>query len=70
MLAMTLVFPLVAPSPASACPDCAEGVRAQVRRGIYGEGFGFNMLATALPFGVFLGITAALHTGLPPSRRS
>ncbi len=58
-------FWVVLPSAATACPDCPAGIREQVRRGIYGEGFGFNLFATVLPFGVFLGVAAMIHSGFP-----
>lgn len=70
MRRLVLLAVLIAPTPAAACPDCAAGVRKQVRAGIFGADFATNLAAVALPFGVFLGITAALHTGLPPSRRA
>lgn len=59
---------LLAPS-AQACPDCPEGIRRQVRAGIFDETFASNLGKAALPFGVFAAITAALHLGLPRQRR-
>ncbi len=56
-------------TPVNACPECAEGIRVRVRQGIYGDGFGFNLGAVVLPFGVFLAITALIHPGLPTRRR-
>ncbi len=52
-------------STVAACPECSASVRAEVRRGIYGEAFGFNLFATVLPFGIFLAFTALIHSGLP-----
>ena len=59
---------LASPVPASACSECAAGVRRQVRAGIFERGFGFNLAATALPFGIFGGITALIHGGWPRPR--
>ena len=56
-------------SGAWGCPDCAEGIRRQVRAGIFDAGFGRNLGMAALPFGVFAGITAAIHFGVPGRRR-
>lgn len=52
-----------APPSATACPDCAAGVRAAVRRGIFDASFGGNLAATLAPFGIFLGVAAAVHSG-------
>ena len=54
-----------AAAPASAGPDCAAGVRAQVRRGIFDERFAANLGATALPFAIFFGVAAVVHAGVP-----
>lgn len=54
---------------AQACPDCPEGIRKQVRAGIFDETFVANVGMAALPFGVLAAITAALHVGLPSRRR-
>ena len=59
---------LTSPAPALACPECAEGVRRQVRAGIFDAGFGANLAATALPFAVFGGVTAWIHGGPPRPR--
>jgi len=64
----TCVLRAISPSSVSACAECAAGVRAQVRQGIYGAGFGFNLFATALPFGIFLGTSALIHFGFAPGR--
>lgn len=55
---------VAAPTAATACPDCAAGVRAAVRRGIFDGSFGANLAATVAPFGVFLGVAAAVHSGV------
>jgi hypothetical protein len=55
--------------PASACPDCPEGIRRQVRAGIFDGSFAENVALLALPFGVLAAITAAIHAGLPNRRR-
>ena len=60
--ALTLLVP--AP-PASACPQCRAGIARQVRAGIYDDQFAFNVFATLMPFGIFLGIAAAIHFGVP-----
>lgn len=52
-----------------ACPVCNQKTGQKVRAGIFDEEFGFNLVATVLPFGVFLGITAGIHFGLPRRRR-
>ncbi len=59
---------LAAPAPALACPDCAEGVRRQVRAGIFDAGFGTNLAAMALPFAIFGAVTALIHGGSPRAR--
>ncbi len=56
-------------SGAWACPECAEGIRKQVRAGIFNETFAQNLAMAALPFGVLAGITAVLHAGLPRRRQ-
>jgi hypothetical protein len=52
-----------------ACPDCPEGIRRQVRAGIFDDTFAQNLGMAALPFGVFAGVTAAIHFGGPGRRR-
>jgi hypothetical protein len=37
-----------------------------VRAGIFGADFGRNLLATLLPFPIFLGIATAFHLGFSP----
>jgi hypothetical protein len=53
----------VTPS-ANACPVCRSATGRQVRAGLFNEDFGFNLLASLLPFPIFLGIVAAIH-GVP-----
>jgi hypothetical protein len=60
---------LLLPLGAQACPDCAEGIRREVRAGIFDATFAQNLGMAALPFGVLAGITAAIHAGLPRRRR-
>lgn len=55
--------------PARACPDCPEGIRRQVRAGIFDEGFVRNVGMAALPFGVLSCITAMIHFGFAGRRR-
>ncbi|HEX8203656.1 MAG TPA: hypothetical protein VF590_24480 [Isosphaeraceae bacterium] len=55
---------LLGASTASACPQCAAGVARRVRAGIYDGEFAFNLFATVLPFGILLGITVAIHSGV------
>jgi hypothetical protein len=59
---------LLTATTAPACPQCPAGVARRVRAGIYDGDFAFNLCATLLPFGVFLGITAAIHGGVPVRR--
>jgi hypothetical protein len=49
---------LLVPTAASACPFCAGGPSAdnEVKRAIFGSGFGMNLLATGLPFAVVVGL--------------
>jgi hypothetical protein len=51
------------PPAAHACPVCNEPLGQQVRAGIFDEGFRSNLIATMLPFAVFLGVVAASHGG-------
>lgn len=54
--------------PARACPVCDSGTGKAVRQGLFNAEFGKNLLMTALPFPIFLGIAAYLYYG-PPTRR-
>ena len=49
-------------------PVCEQETGQLVRAGIFDQEFGFNLLVTALPFVVFLGLAAAIHFGLPRRR--
>jgi hypothetical protein len=55
-------------SPAGACPICDSETGHQVRASLWNEDFGVNLLATALPFVVALGLTAVIHHGGLPRR--
>ncbi len=44
---------------ATACPYCKTA--GEVRDGIFNEAFASNLGVTLAPFGVFLGITAAIY---------
>lgn len=68
ILAASLLVLAPLPAVASACPVCDRDTGVQVRAGIFDENFGFNLAMTALPFGLFLAITAVIHFGVP--RRS
>src|SRR5947209_3624417 len=61
-LGVALLLPI---PPAGACPVCDRETGRRVRAGLFDEDFAPNLLATLLPFGVFLGIAAALHFGPP-----
>lgn len=50
---------------AFACTLCHTETGKQVRSGIFGSDFGFNLLITFIPFAVFLGITALIYFGIP-----
>jgi hypothetical protein len=52
-------------APAAACPVCDTGTGRQVRHGIVDDQFGFNLLATLLPFPFLIGIAALIHFGWP-----
>ncbi len=62
-LAYAFACALLSPTLASACPDCPEGVRRQVRAGIFDDTFAQNLAIAALPFGVLSGILAAMALG-------
>ncbi|QDV32296.1 hypothetical protein [Tautonia plasticadhaerens] len=67
-LSCLLLALLAASAPADACPVCDRETGRRVRAGLADEDLGRNVLATALPFGIFLGVAAALHFGLPARR--
>ena len=50
---------------AAACPVCNTETGQQVRQGIFGPDFGYNLFVTLLPFPIFLAIAAAIHFGPP-----
>src|SRR5688572_10594699 len=64
----TLILLNVLPSAVLACPLCHSDTGKQVRAGIFGPDFGFNLLVTTIPFVIFLGITALIYFGLPTRR--
>jgi hypothetical protein len=66
---LTFLFIVFSTTPALACPLCHTKTGRQVRAGIFGPDFGFNLLVTIIPFVIFLGITAFIYFG-PPIRRS
>jgi hypothetical protein len=53
---------------AYSCPVCHTQTGEQVRAGIFNPSFGWNLLATALPFPVFAGVVAWLYFGVPTQR--
>ncbi|MFL6350687.1 MAG: hypothetical protein ACJ74Z_02385 [Bryobacteraceae bacterium] len=55
-------------SAAYSCPVCHTHTGEQVRAGIFNPSFGYNLLATALPFPVFAGLVAWLYFGVPARR--
>ena len=59
---------------AAACPTCGGDVRKQVWAGVFNSGFSGNLLMTAAPFVILLGLAAAIHGSGPErvtvSRRS
>ena len=59
------VFLNVFSTAALACPLCRTDTGKQVRAGIFGPDFTFNMVVTIIPFVIFLGITALIYFGLP-----
>lgn len=48
-------------APAGACPVCSRPTGRAVRAGILDGRLGLNLLAATLPFGVCLGVAAAVH---------
>lgn len=67
ILLALLVALLPLASRVSACPFCDGGPSGvnEVKEAVFGASFWPHLLATAAPFGVLLGIAAALHFGLP-----
>jgi hypothetical protein len=66
-VALLLLFGAGA-GPIRACPVCGGETGKEVRAGLFDENFGFHVVATLLPFPVFLGIAACMYYG-PPKRR-
>ena len=67
--ALTSLFFLNAFSTAAlACSLCHTETGKQVRSGIFGPDFGFNLLVTVMPFVIFLVITALIYFGVPGHR--
>jgi len=62
---LTLLFVLLGSRAAFACPLCHTETGKQVRAGIFGPDFGYNLLVTIIPFVVLLGITALIYFGIP-----
>jgi uncharacterized membrane protein len=50
---------------ACSCPLCHTQTGEQLRAGIFNGSFGWNLLATLLPFPVFAGVVAFLYFGKP-----
>jgi hypothetical protein len=67
--ALTLV--LGSASESSACPFCDGGPSGtnEVKAVIFGEDFGFNLLATTLPFVALAGVVVFLSFGPPKARK-
>jgi hypothetical protein len=55
---------------AHACLVCETGTGEQVRAGVWDHDFGFNLLATLLPFPVLGAIVAMIYFGVPFRRRT
>ena len=66
--AIALFLLAVGAGPVRACPVCGGENGKAVRAGLFDENFGFNVVATLLPFTMFLGIAAFMYYG-PPKRR-
>ena len=62
-MAATAILPILGASPARGCPLCNSETGRRVREGIFDAQFGPNLLATLLPFPVFLAIVALVHFG-------
>jgi hypothetical protein len=50
---------------AFACPFCHTETGKQIRSGVFGSDFRFNLIVTIIPFVIFLGITALIYFGFP-----
>ena len=64
-----VVFLSLTAAPTQACPVCDSETGKHVRRGLFNEDFGKNLLMTVLPFPILLGIVAVIYYG-PPSHKS
>jgi hypothetical protein len=55
------------PKAAGACPFCTGGPSGEneVKRAIFGSGFGMNLLAAGLPFAVVVGLAMIVHGPAP-----
>ena len=62
-----VVFLLAFSNETFACTLCHTATGKQVRDGILGPDFGFNLIVTMTPFVIFLGIAALLYYGIPGS---
>ncbi|MDG3007845.1 hypothetical protein [Paludisphaera mucosa] len=60
-ISLAAMFSTGLAATAEACPVCSRPAGRAVRAGIFDGGFGLNLLAAALPFGVCLGVAAAVH---------
>ncbi len=58
------VAPALFTPAASACPVCHSETGKEVRAGLFNEDFTSNLVASIIPFPIFLGIVAAIH-GFP-----
>jgi hypothetical protein len=56
-------FLLLVADVASGCPLCHTQTGEQLRAGIFNGSFGWNLLATLLPFPIFAGVVAFLYFG-------
>jgi hypothetical protein len=59
----TLAACMVTADDVLACPLCSRGTGLQVRSGIFGPDFAFNLVVTLLPFVIFLGLVGLVHRG-------
>jgi hypothetical protein len=50
---------------ALACTVCYSDTGKQVRAGIFGPDFGFNLLVTVIPFLILLAITTIIYFSVP-----
>ena len=61
----TAILPILGASPARACPLCNSETGRRVLEGIFDAQFGPNLLATLLPFPVFLAVIALVYYWSP-----